>query len=117
MMLDDYVSKNKHIIEWLENKDHNTEMLGKYFGTIDYATSRFNTILLKLSQDKIKYLDREDEVDYCFNIIQNFFNYTIKYQNASLLTKWYYKCCLHGLGINQIPKIKKLLNSINIPNT
>ena len=113
MLLGDYVNKNKHIMEWLVNKDHQSEVLGKYYGTIDYATSRFNSILLKLSQDKIKYLDKQDEVDECFDIIQNFFNYTIKYQNATLFTRWYYKCCLHGIGINKIPKIKNLLKNLD----
>ena len=100
MKLNDYVIKNKQIITWLENKDHNSEFLGKYYGTLDYATARFHTILIKLSQDKIK-------------VINDFYRYTVKYSNASILLRWYYKNCLHGLGINQIPKVKKLLNSLD----
>tara|TARA_B100000424_G_scaffold205481_1_gene162552 strand:+ start:325 stop:669 length:345 start_codon:yes stop_codon:yes gene_type:complete len=113
MKLNDYVIKNKQIITWLENKDHNSEFLGKYYGTLDYATARFHTILIKLSQDKIKEQKHEQDVAHCSKVINDFYRYTVKYSNASILLRWYYKNCLHGLGINQIPKVKKLLNSLD----
>ena len=51
MTLDQYVIENKKVIELVKNKDQNDHVLGKYYGTLDYATARFNTILLKLSQE------------------------------------------------------------------
>ena len=49
MTLDEYVTQNKKVIELVKNKSQNDPMLGKYYGTLDYATARFNSILLKLS--------------------------------------------------------------------
>ena len=97
----------------LKDKNHNNKFLGKYYGTLDYATARFNTILLKLSQDKIKEQETKDDVALCFKIIQDFYRYTIKYSNGTVFTRWYYANCLHGLGINQIPKVKKLLQKLD----
>ncbi len=113
MKLIDYVEKNKNVIAWLKNKDHNNKKLGKYYGTLDYATARFNTILLQLSQDKLKEFETQQDVEHCSKVIQDFYRYTLKYSKASVWTRWYYSNCLHGLGINQIPKIKKLLENLN----
>ena len=113
MDLKEYVAKNKNVIDWLKNKSHNDDTLGKYYGTLDYATARFNTILLKLSQDKIKSYEAQADIEHCYRVIQDFFKYTCKYQNAGWMTRWYYKNCLHGLGINQIPKVKRLLQSLD----
>tara|TARA_A100001391_G_scaffold202969_2_gene194048 strand:+ start:180 stop:569 length:390 start_codon:yes stop_codon:yes gene_type:complete len=111
--LESYVTGNKKILDWLKDKNHNNEFLGKYYGTLDYATARFNTILLKLSQDKIKEQETKDDVALCFKIIQDFYRYTVKYSKATVFTRWYYANCLHGLGINQIPKVKKLLQKLD----
>lgn len=113
MNLTSYVKKNKVIIDWLKDKSHNNKELGKYYGTLDYATARFHTILIKLSQDKIRSIETKSDVDHCFKVIHDFYRYTIKYSNASVLLRWYYKNCLHGLGINQIPKVKKLFEKLN----
>ena len=78
MKLNDYVIKNKQIITWLENKDHNSEFLGKYYGTLDYATARFHTILIKLSQDKIKEQKHEQDVAHCSKVINDFYHNKIR---------------------------------------
>ena len=113
MTLKGYVGGHQKILEWLKDKNHNTEFLGKYYGTLDSATARFNTILLKLSKDKIKEQETKQDVAHCYKVIQDFYRYTLKYANASVWTRWYYKNCLHGLGINQIPKVKRLLQKLD----
>ena len=70
----------------------------KLFGTLDVALQRFNTILLKLSQEPL--LAEEHNTQKLINA-DNWF------------TKIYYRTCLHGIGINRIPKIKKLLNKLD----
>ena len=57
MQLQDYVLENQKIVELVSNRVPGDSKIDMYYGTLDYATSRFNTILLKLSQDKILELD------------------------------------------------------------
>ena len=49
--LDDYVEANKEVIEFVQNAVPGA--IDKYVGTLDYATARFNTILLRLSRGSI----------------------------------------------------------------
>ena len=39
MTLDQYVIENKKVIELVKNKNQNDAILGKYYGTLDYATA------------------------------------------------------------------------------
>ena len=75
MTLKGYVTGNQKVLDWLKNKNHNTEFLGKYYGSLDFATARFHTILLKLSQDKVKEQETKVEVAHCFKVIQDFYKY------------------------------------------
>ncbi len=86
----------------------------KLFGTLDVALQRFNTILLKLSQEPLLAEEHNKEVIQCQTAIHEFYKYTQKLINAdNWFTKIYYRTCLHGIGINRIPKIKKLLNKLD----
>ena len=113
MTFQDYVKNNQKILQKIKDRVPGEEIVDMYYGTLDYAVSRSNSILLKLSQDKIKEQKHEQDVAHCSKVINDFYRYTVKYSNASILLRWYYKNCLHGLGINQIPKVKKLLNSLD----
>ena len=85
-----------------------------YFGTLDKALQRFNTILLRLSQEPLLAEEYNLEVIDCQQAIHDFYNYTQKHMNASTwLTKLYYRTCIHGIGKRRIPKIKKLLNKLD----
>ena len=53
MNLKDFVLENQKIIELVKDRVGGQHDVDMYYGTLDYATSRFHTILLKLSQDKI----------------------------------------------------------------
>ena len=84
-----------------------------YFGTLDKALERFNTVLLKLSQEPLMAEEHNMEVIECHQAIQDFFSYSKKLMNSdNWLLKMYYKTCLHGIGIRRIPKIKRLLNRL-----
>ena len=87
MTLDQYVIENKKVIELVKNKDQNDHVLGKYYGTLDYATARFNTILLKLSQDRLLEDKLKDDVRDCFDIIQKFYKNVKRYESWPFFTK------------------------------
>ena len=53
MMLEDYVKQNQKIIQAIKDRVPGDSQVDMYYGTLDYATARFNTILLKLSQDRL----------------------------------------------------------------
>ena len=116
MTLDQYVIENKKVIELVKNKNQNDAILGKYYGTLDYATARFNTILLKLSQDRLLESRLENDVRDCFHIIQKFYTYTRRYESWPFFTKPFLRTVLHGIGIRQIPNIKKQLNKVEHQN-
>jgi hypothetical protein len=80
-----------------------------YFGTLDKALQRFNTILLKLSQEPLLAEENNMEVLECQQAIQDFYKYSKKLMHSNnWLSKIYYRTCLHGIGMRRIPKIKRL---------
>ena len=113
MHLNNYVEKNRKIIELVNDRVGGNEIVDKYYGTLDYATARFNTILIKLSQDKILETDHKTEVLDCFNTIQDFYNNVQRYRFWPWFTRPFIKLVLHGIGTRRIPKIKKLLEKLN----
>ena len=64
MHVDDYVRANKEVIEFVQNAVPGA--IDKYVGTLDYATARFNTILLRLSEDPIMLDEFMPEARDCF---------------------------------------------------
>ena len=52
MNLKDFVVENQKVIALVKDRVPGNEQVDMYYGTLDYATARFNTILLKLSQDR-----------------------------------------------------------------
>ena len=112
MNLQAYVEKNRKIIDLVNDRVGGNELVDKYYGTLDYATSRFHTILIKLSQDKILETDHETEVLYCFNAIQDFYNNVQRYRFWPKIVRPFIRLNLHGIGTRRIPKIKNLLKKI-----
>ena len=107
----DYVKHNQEVIQFV--KDAMPGSIDKYVGTLDYASSRFNTILLKLSQEPLMADQYKDDVKECFNTIHSFYNTTKKYIQAPYVIKPLYSCLLYVIGTTRIPKIKLLLEKIN----
>ena len=113
MNLKDCVLQNQEIIEFINDRVGGDETIDKYYGTLDYATARFHTILVKISQDKILEADNESEVLECFNAIQDFYKNVQRYRFWPKITRPFVKLVIHGIGTRRIPKIKKLLEKIN----
>ena len=113
MNLKDFVSENQKIIELVRDRVGGENTVDMYYGTLDYATARFNTILIKLSQDKIKEVEHTTEVLDCFNAIQDFYNNVQRYRFWPWFARPFVKLNLHGIGTRRIPKIKNLLEKLD----
>ena len=113
MNLKDFVLENQKIIELVKDRVGGENIVDKYYGTLDYATARFNTILIKLSQDKIKEVEHTTEVLDCFNAIQDFYNNVQRYRFWPKIIRPLIKLNLHGIGTRRIPKIKNLLEKLD----
>ena len=84
MNLKDYVQENQKVIQLVKDKVPGDSAVDMYYGTLDYATARFHTILLKLSQDVLKEQEHTTEVYDCFVAIQDF------YKNVGKPVPWNY---------------------------
>ena len=113
MILKDFVLENQKIIELVKDRVGGKTDVDMYYGTLDYATARFNTILIKLSQDKIKQLEHTTDVLDCFNAIQDFYNNVQRYRFWPKITRPFIKLNLYGIGTRRIPKIKNLLEKLD----
>jgi len=111
MDLRPYVRENQHVMEFVQHATPG--VIDKYVGTLDYATARFNTILLKLSQDPLSADAHSNEIDECLDAIQNFYEDTKRYLTWPYVFKPLVALKLHWSGTTQIPKIKFLLDKIN----
>ena len=113
MNLKDFVSENQKIIELVRDRVGGENTVDMYYGTLDYATARFHTILIKLSQDKIKEVEHTTEVLDCFNAIQDFYNNVQRYRFWPRIIRPLIRLNLHGIGTRRIPKIKNLLEKLD----
>jgi hypothetical protein len=111
MDLRSYVRENQQVMEFVRHATPG--VIDKYVGTLDYATARFNTILLKLSQDPLSADEHSNDVEECFNIIQSFYLYTKRLVDLHWIYKPILKFILHYKGLIQIPKIKILLDKVD----
>ena len=110
MNLNDIVKANKEILQLIE-KDH-PGRLNMYIGTLDTAMARFNTILIKLSQDKMLELEHTAEIVDCQEAIQSFYKNTLRLRDWHWITRPLIKLILHNIGTRKIPKVKQLYNKI-----
>ena len=116
MTLQKFVIDNQKIIKLVQDRVPGQEQVDMYYGTLDYATARFNTILIKLSQDKIlEQIHTKDTLD-CFNAIQDFYKNVQRYRFWPKFTRPFTKMVLHSIGTKRISQIKKLLNRLENNN-
>ena len=108
----EYVVANQKIMQAIKDRVPGSVYVDKLFGTLDYATARFNTILLKLSQHPLLADEHLVDVFECKKAIDDFYKYTEQYRFGLKWLQWYYKIVLHGIGTRRIPKIKRLLEKI-----
>ena len=111
MYVDDYVRANKEVVEFVQNAVPGA--IDKYVGTLDYATARFNTILLRLSEDPIMLDEFMPDARDCFDAIQSFYKNTQRLIAWPWILKPVVKVMLHGIGTRRIPKIKRLMDKVD----
>ena len=113
MKLKDFVVENQKVIALVKDRVPGDEQVDMYYGTLDYATARFNTILIKISQDRVLEEVHKKDVLECFNTIQDFYKHVQRYRFWPKFTKPFTRIILHHIGKKRIPKIKKLLETLN----
>ena len=111
MDFNDYVKQNQEVIQFV--KDAMPGSIDKYVGTLDYASARFNTILIKLSQEPLMADQYKNDVQECFQTLHSFYNNTKRFVHAPYIIKPLYSFLLFVIGTTRIPKIKFLLEKIN----
>ena len=116
MNLQDFVKANEKIISMVKERVPGRPEVDMYYGTLDYATARFNTILLKLSQDRLLEDRLKADVEDCFKTIQDFYDNVQRYRFWPFFVKPFIKIILHGIGTKRIPRIKKLLDRLEHQN-
>lgn len=114
MNLNDIVKSNNEILTLIQ-KDH-PGRLNMYIGTLDTAMARFNTVLLKLSQDPLLEQQYSLGITYCQNAIQDFYKNTKRLRDWPSITRPLIKLVLHYIGTQRIPEIKQLHDKIIINN-
>jgi len=112
MNLVDFVKENEKIINMVKERTPGQQEVDMYYGTLDVATARFHSILLRISQDRLAEQRLKSDVDFCFKAIQDFYRNVQRYRFWPFFTKPFIKTVLHGIGVKRIPEIKKLLNRL-----
>lgn len=120
MNLSDFVKNNRQVISFVNNwPDKNKPfhikqnlLLTKYIGTLDVATSRFNTILLRLSEHPMMHDEFKTSVMDCESIIQKFYVNTMRLNKWPKVLQGFLKWRLHRLGTRQIPKIRATMKQV-----
>ena len=116
MTLKDFVVKNQKVIELVKDRVAGDTNVDMYYGTLDYATARFHTILIRLSQDPILEQLHSKDVEECFDTIQDFYKNVQRYRFWPRIVRPFMKAHLHRIGTKRIPLIKRLLNRLENNN-
>ena len=73
-----YVTQNQELIDDIKSRTPGQDDVDMYYGTLDYATARFNTILIKISQDRVLEEVHKKDVLECFDTIQDFYKNNVE---------------------------------------
>lgn len=116
MNLRDFVFENQKIVSLVKDRVPGDTNVDMYYGTLDYATARFHTILIMLSQDRVLEEVHGKDVTECFNTIQDFYKNVQRYRFWPRIARPFIKAYLHRIGTKRIPAIKLLLNRLENNN-
>ena len=116
MELKDFVLENQKVIDLVKDRAGGNTQVDMYYGTLDYATARFHTILIKISQDKLLEQIHSKDVLECFDTIQDFYKNVQRYRFWPSVTRFITKRIIHRIGTKRIPAIKNLLNRLENNN-
>ena len=106
--LDAMVRQNQDIIEYLRHAHY----IGDYsmlVGSLDYAISRINTVILRLSQYPLLADEYFSELKSCHNSVRAFHKNMVRTETWPRFLRWYPRFRLHRIGIKKFPQIAVLL--------
>ena len=106
--LDAMVRQNQDIIEYLRHA-HRIGNYGMLVGSLDYAISRINNIILRLSQYPLLADQYFSELKSCHNSVRAFHKNMQRTESWPGFLRWYPEFRLHRIGIKRFPRIALLL--------
>jgi hypothetical protein len=106
--LDAMVRQNQDIIEYLRHAHHIGDY-GMLVGSLDYAISRINTIILRLSQYPLLADEYFAELKSCHNSVRAFHKNMVRTESWPGFLRWYPEFRTHWIGRKQFPRIARLL--------
>jgi len=106
--LDAMVRQNQDIIEYLRHA-HYIGDYGMLVGSLDYAISRINTIILRLSQYPLLADEYFAELKSCHNSVRAFHKNMARTETWPAFLRWYPEFRTHWIGRKQFPRIARLL--------
>ena len=110
-LLDAMVRQNQDILEYLRHA-HYIGDYGIKVGSLDYAISRINTIILRLSQHPLLADRYFNELADCHDAVREFYLNMQREETWPELFKWYPRYMIHRIGIKRFPNIAKLLTQV-----
>ena len=111
-----YVTQTQELIDDIKSRTPGQDDVDMYYGTLDYATARFHTILIQISQDRILEQVHSKDMTECFNTIQDFYKNVQRYRFWPKVTRPITRMMIHRVGTKRIPAIKRLLNRLENNN-
>jgi hypothetical protein len=106
--LDAMVRQNQDIIEYLRHA-HYIGDYGMLVGSLDYAISRINTVILRLSQYPLLADEYFAELKSCHNSVRAFHKNIARTETWPAFLRWYPEFRTHWIGRKQFPRIARLL--------
>jgi hypothetical protein len=106
--LDAMVRQNQDIIEYLRHA-HYIGDYGMLVGSLDYAISRINTVILRLSQYPLLADEYFAELKSCHNSVRAFHKNMVRTESWPNFLRWYPEFRTHWIGRKQFPRIARLL--------
>jgi hypothetical protein len=106
--LDAMVRQNQDIIEYLRHA-HYIGDYGMLVGSLDYAISRINTVILRLSQYPLLADEYFAELKSCHNSVRAFHLNMMRTETWPGFLRWYPEFRTHWIGRKQFPRIARLL--------
>ena len=110
-LLDAMVRQNQDILEYLRHA-HRIGNYGMKVGSLDYAISRINNIILRLSQHPLLADRYFCDLAECHDAVREFHLNMLREESWPRLFKWYPRYRIHRIGIKRFPSIARLLAQV-----
>ena len=109
--LDAMVRQNQVIIEYLRHA-HRIGDYSMLVGSLDYAISRINTIILRLSQHPLLADQYFSDLKSCHDSVRAFHRNMVRTENWPRFLRWLPEWRTHWIGRRQFPRIACLLSQV-----